>query len=149
MNRKSTQRKKKPIKLVAGLLFCVLMVSSSVSIAFANNDIESMLTTWFASKKADSIASIEKAVATEQEKQTIRLKEEVRVKIAEADKQIQQTTQTEIDLKVQELKRYTDELINSYHPAQEGNEEVIKELNGIMEAAKQQMEAVSKPKQAE
>lgn len=147
MGRNHRSKGKKQIKLVAGMLFVVLMVGSSFSIVFANEDMESMLTSWFAHKKADSIASIENAVAAEQEKQTARLKEEMRVKIEEADKQIQATTQSEIEKRVNELQSYTDELIQSFDPEREDVDETIAELNAIMQSAKEQMEAVGQSEQ--
>ncbi|MBN6885215.1 ASC-1-like (ASCH) protein [Cytobacillus horneckiae] len=147
MERNHRSKGKKQIKLVAGMLFVVLMVGSSFSIVFANEDMESMLTSWFEHKKADSIASIENAVAAEQEKQTARLKEEMRVKIAEADKQIQATTQSEIEKRVNELQSYTDELIQSFDPEREDVDETIAELNAIMQSAKEQMEAVGQSEQ--
>lgn len=76
-------------------------------------------------------------------KQIVKLKEEIPQKLAAADQQIKQKTESEVAKRVAELEAYTNELIQNYDPTIEENQKKIAELEAIMEAAKADMTAVA------
>ncbi|WP_078382525.1 hypothetical protein [Sutcliffiella halmapala] len=127
-------------KLSVGALFICILIGGSMNIAFANQDIGSLLTSWFDKKKNESITRIEETIAIEQEKQTSRLKEELQVKLKDSEQKLKEFTDTEIEARLLELKRYTDELIqNTEFSSEVDKEEFLVELDTIVELAKQQM----------
>lgn len=130
-------------KFSVGALFICILIGGSMNSAFANQDIGSLLTSWFDKKKNESITRIEDTIVTEQEKQTSRLKEELQVKLNDSEQKLKEFTDTEIEARLLELKRYTDELIQQTEFATEAKkEEFILQLHTIVELAKQQMDEI-------
>ncbi|MEK4201571.1 hypothetical protein [Cytobacillus sp. FSL K6-0265] len=136
-------KKRKYVKILFSCLFAGFLLSVSFRLVSAGEDMESMLTNWFSAKKAASIAEIETAVNEEKKKQIAKLKEEIPQKLAAADQQIKEKTQSEVAKRVAELEAYTNELIQNYDPTIEENQKKIAELEAIMEAAKADMAAVA------
>lgn len=144
--RKRRRKKKSRLEMVRLLIGAVLLIGiigSSVSITFANQDIQSLLTNWFDTQRGHAIDEIKGAIDTEREIQTERLKEELQLEIQSADKQLQTFTAEEKEKRISELRRYTDELINSFEIDNSESESVVKsELESIFQAAVNEMEQI-------
>src|SRR5699024_9218313 len=111
-NRKIKRRAQR-IKYGLGVFLIVVLIGSSLNIAFAEHDLRTLLANWCQTKQTDSIQEIEKAIKTEQKVQTERLKEQLQVEIEQANKRLQQFTETEKELRVEEIRNYADDLITS------------------------------------
>lgn len=146
MSRREIRKKRKRSimrKFLAGTLFLILIVGSGIHVSFADEDISALLSKWFHKNTEDSMEEIDKAISIEQQKQTERLKEELRIEIVTAEKQLQEFIDTEKANRIEALKRYADGLIsNSQINNEESKEEVIEELERIYQEAKTELSEV-------
>ncbi|MFD2044764.1 hypothetical protein ACFSTA_07585 [Ornithinibacillus salinisoli] len=132
---------RKLTKIVVGALFLIVVLGSSFTIVFADQDIGAMLTGWFDRKTEESIGEIEEVVWNEQENQTNRLKEELRLAIDAAEQQLDEFVEAEKKQRVEELERYSDELVNEMDIDNSALEsEIQAELDRILNEAKDEME---------
>lgn len=135
----------KKAKVLIGTVLLSAGIASSVSVAFADQNIDAMLTNWFNNKKSESIQKIEQAIMSEKEIQKDRLKEQLQLEIQQSEKELQTFTEEEKQRRVDELKRYTDELIANIDVNNENKEKKIaKELETILQNAEQEMNKVAK-----
>lgn len=113
MTRKDTYKKKHhfSLKLLIGVLLLSGTIVGNIGVAFADQDINTLLTSWFSKKGQESISSIETAVSTEKEQQKIRLKEELQSELANSAQLLQQYTEEEKQKRILELQQYADKLI--------------------------------------
>ncbi len=113
MTRKDTYKKKNhfSLKLLIGVLLLSGTIISNIGVAFADQDINSLLTNWFTKKGQESIRSIESAIATEEVQQKIRLKEELQSELANSAQLLEQYTEEEKQKRIFALKQYADKLI--------------------------------------
>jgi hypothetical protein len=140
----------KRAKFLVGTLFLSIGVCSSISVAFANQDIESLLVNWFAKQKTESVETIEKSIMSEKEVQMQRLKEELQIEIRDAKQQLDQFTEEEKEKRIIALKTHTDDLIKNIKIDDSAEREaVINELNKIENDAIDKMNEVSKSKNLE
>lgn len=146
MGRKEIRKKRKRSvinKFLAGTLFLIVIVGSSIQVSFADQDISALLSNWFHGKTEDSIEEIDKAISIEQQKQTERLKEELRLEIDTAKKQLQEFTEAEKSNRIDALKQYADGLIsNSQMNNEDSKQTVTEELDRIFQEAKTKMSEV-------
>ncbi|MCM3744058.1 hypothetical protein M3193_07870 [Sporosarcina luteola] len=150
MNKKEARkrrRKKKSLmgkaKFLIGAVLLIGIIGSSVSITFANQDIQSLLTNWFNTQRGHAITEIKEAIDTEREIQTERLKEELQAEIQSANERLQSITTEEKEKRTSELRRYTDELINNLEINSSEEEGILRnELEGIFQAAIVEMDRV-------
>lgn len=133
----------KKSRAIISMLLIFLLISSSIKIAFADQDIEGLLTAWFHKKKAESITEIDSAIKEEQKRQTDRLKEVIQVEIEKADQRLKEFTEKEKAKRVERLRKYTDQLIEQIHiDDSDEKERIISELETIFEEAKAKMDQV-------
>jgi hypothetical protein len=148
VSRKEKYKKEnisKKAKFLIGSLFLSVGVGSSVNIVFADQDIQSMLKNWFDNQRTASIDQIETAVMTEKETQLQRLKEELQLEIANAEKQLSEFTETEKDKRVKAIQDYADKLIQNIAIDNIGEQtKVTNELDNILSDAISKMDNVSK-----
>lgn len=131
-------------KFLVGALFLILIVGSSVNVAFAGQDIHSLLSSWFQTERSNSIAEIEEAVAIEQEIQTERLKEELRLGIENAERQLENYTNKMKANSISEIQKHADQLVNSIEIDQsEEKNNVTSQLEAIIQDAKNKIDAIA------
>ncbi|WP_042462232.1 hypothetical protein [Neobacillus dielmonensis] len=113
MTRKDQDKKRIrfSLKLLIGVLLLSAVMVGHIGVAFADQDINSLLTNWFNKKGQDSVSSIEKAIAAEEEQQKLRLKEELQTELADSAQLLDQYTQEEKQRRILELQQYADKLI--------------------------------------
>lgn len=145
-SRKEMRLKKKQSKtrkFLAGTLFLIIILGSSIQVTFADEDISAILSNWFNNETEESIKEIDEAISAEQQKQAERLKEELRLEIEMSESQLREFVQAEKSKRVQELQKYADEVIEGYDPDNEElQNEIIAELDRILEEAKVEMDGV-------
>ncbi|WP_172371541.1 hypothetical protein [Sporosarcina jiandibaonis] len=130
----------KRILIVVGALFLSISIGSGVKSAFAGQDINSLLTNWFNSKKTESINQIDKAITNEKELLMVELKKGLQAEIQHAEDELAQFTQDEIELRVEGLRSYADELLmNMSFDNSDEQAEISATLNAIYEQALKQM----------
>ncbi|QQZ09785.1 hypothetical protein [Heyndrickxia vini] len=140
--------KKGKLKLLIGVLFLSLMIGSSISVAFADQDIPTLLTNWFNKKGSESITSIEQAIMSEKETQKERLKEELQVELRRSQQALTDYALQERKDRISEIRAYTDQLISTIHIDNQQEKEAISEkLKTIMNGAIQEMNGVTSEKQ--
>ncbi|MEA3319880.1 MAG: hypothetical protein U9Q88_07610 [Bacillota bacterium] len=127
-------------------LFIVLMVLALLftvewKTAYASSNIQSLLTSWFEGKQQESIQSLEEEIMIEKEAQMSVLKEEIAVLLIQANKELADFTSKEADKSKQELKSYTEQLIQTIEFNEESKrDQFISELEKIMEEAYMKLE---------
>lgn len=118
-----------------------------MTVAFADQDIEGLLSNWFAKQQTKSIETIENAIMSEKEIQMQRLKEELQIEMNDAKKQMDQFTEMEKKRRIHDLKAHTNELIKNIKVDNSKEKEaVINELNKIVNDAIDKMDAISAAK---
>lgn len=129
------------LKILIGVLFLSLMVGSSIGVAFADSDINGLMTNWFNKKSNESIDSIEQAIMTEKETQKQRLKEELQRELVSSQKKLDEFTEEEKNKRVEAIKDYADKLIADMQIDNSNQElEVQKQLDSIVENSMDEME---------
>lgn len=152
-SRKETHsRKKSPIymKFLGGAIFLLIIVGSSIGIAFANPDVSALLSSWFNKQTDSSIQEIDTAINKELAIQKSRLKEELGLIIESKEKEMGEFTESEKQRGVSALRSYADQLINNFEidPSVD-HERYIADLNKIIDQAIHQMNQVKSKKQKE
>lgn len=128
-------------KFLIGTLFLIIGIGSSFNVAFADQDIETMLINWFNKQKNNSIELIEAAIMSEKETQMQRLKKELQVEIKSAEQQLNYFTEEEKEKRVNALRVHTDELIKNLEISNSEEEaKVINALNKITDKAVEDLE---------
>lgn len=145
---KHTKRNDLKKKFLIGTLFLIIGIGSSFNVAFADQDIETMLINWFNKQKNNSIELIEAAIMSEKETQMHRLKKELQVEIDNAEQQLNEFTEEEKEKRVNGLRIYTDELVKNLDiDNSKDKARVIEALNKITDKAVEDLEKeVSKKK---
>lgn len=136
-------QKKWSAKLLIGVLLLSIVAIGNVGVAFAGEDISSLLTNWFNQKGAQSVSTIEQAINNEKELQKQRLKEELQLKISESAKQLDQFTLEEKQRRVQALREYADQLVSNMKV--DNNEEKHKisaQMDAIIQKAEEELSQV-------
>ncbi|NMH71987.1 hypothetical protein HF078_02750 [Bacillus sp. RO2] len=136
MTNKRHQRLFIVMMMVLALLFTVEWKT-----AYASSNIQSLLTSWFEGKQQESIQSLEEEIMIEKEAQMSVLKEEIAVLLNQANKELADFTSKEADKSKQELKSYTEQLIQTIEFNEESKrDQFISELEKIMEEAYMKLE---------
>ncbi|TYS62491.1 hypothetical protein FZC76_21230 [Sutcliffiella horikoshii] len=118
------------------MLVLALLFTAELKTAYASSNIKSLLTSWFEGKQQESIQALEEEIITEKEAQMSVLKEEIAVSLNQANKELADFTSKEAEKSKQELKSYTQRLIQSIEFDEEGKQDqFISELEKIMEEA--------------
>lgn len=113
MSRKVSSKKKSHfiLKILIGVLLLSGAIVGNIGVAFADQDINSLLTNWFNQKGQESISTINNAIMTEKEQQKIRLKEELQSELSNSAQLLEQYTKEEKQKRILELRQYADKLI--------------------------------------
>ena len=110
-SRKLTHKKKrKKIQFLIGILLLSLTIGSTVTVSFADQDINALLTNWFKKGTDNSIQQIESAIMSEKEVQKQRLREELQKEMNKSQKELDHFTEQEKRKRVQEIQKYANEL---------------------------------------
>lgn len=129
--------------LLIGVLLLSFLAIGNVGVAFAGDDINSLLTNWFNQKGAQSVSTIEQAIQSEKEVQKQRLKEELQLKISESAKQLDQFTEEEKQNKVQSIKEYADQLISNMKiDNSEQKQQITAKMDAVIQKAKDDLNQV-------
>ncbi|MFA1821916.1 hypothetical protein ACDX78_17325 [Virgibacillus oceani] len=130
-------------KIVIGTLFLIVVAGSSVTIAFADQNIGGMLTSWFDQKTEESVEEIEQAILTEQQKQTKKLQEELRLAIEAAEEELHDFVEAEKSSRVEDIRKYADSLMEEIEIDESAMKETkLQELEQIFNNAKVEMDQV-------
>lgn len=105
----------KKVSLLFATLILTFALGSGMNQAFAGQGIQSLLTSWFDSKKEASIQQIDLEITSEKERLMAELKEVVSADIKRADAELAQFTEDEINSHVSQLQSYANELMKSLH----------------------------------
>lgn len=114
-NGKVTHRKKRKtvlLKLTIALIAMMFILGGTLTVSFANQDLNAMLTSWFDEKRNDAIVHIRDAVSSEKDIQQTRLRAELQKEMAAAESQLKQMTEDEKNRRIQNLRDYTNKLIS-------------------------------------
>ncbi|GGA79281.1 hypothetical protein [Ornithinibacillus halotolerans] len=137
------KKKLTKLRLLVGAILLTIIIGSSLNVAFANQDISSMLISWFEKNRVESIERIESAIYSEKEKQIERLKEELRLEIEQAKEQLELFTEAEKQKRVQELQNYADSLISNLDVDMSNDKDaILEQYELIMQEAIEKMNMV-------
>ncbi|WP_373894291.1 hypothetical protein ACUL41_00660 [Virgibacillus natechei] len=137
-------------KFLVGALLLIIIITSSINVAFADRDIGSVLTNWFNKNEGESIAEIEQAIDSERQDQTERLKEELRLEIESSEQELNQFTETQKTDRTTELERYTDELIHNLSiDNEEEKNRIAEETEAIVQEAKEKIDNIERTEKPE
>ncbi|TQR21676.1 hypothetical protein [Psychrobacillus vulpis] len=144
INRLEKYKKKhlvKKITIVVGALFLSIGLGSGVKIALADQDIQSLMTSWFYNKKQESIEEIDTAIALEKAVLMGQLKDQLQVEKQNAEANLEQFTQNEKANKIEALRDYADQLkLEMKIDNSEQEAAILANLDAIIEQAKAQMD---------
>lgn len=122
--------------LFVSLLIIAFLFALEQKTTFASAGIQTILTNWFEGEKQESIRSLEEAINSEKETQMAILMEEISVTLGNANKELADFTAQETEKSRLELRKYTEELIQSMEFDVEGQqEEFMNEVERILEEA--------------
>lgn len=119
-------------------------MGGSFTAVFADQDINGLLTSWFQQKKDESIEKIDAAILAEQQQQTKRLEEALKVEIAKAEQRLDEKVENEILERTKALQQYSNQLIQSMKESKtkELDQAILSELDQIVQEAKAKMENI-------
>ncbi len=107
------KRKDDRLKMWIGALIIAIFFGSSIHVAFANEDISTLLKSWFDKKEETAISNVETTIKKEQQAQTERLKKEIKEALDDAEQRLQTFTEDEKKQRKDELKQYADSLLEN------------------------------------
>ncbi|MGD6874385.1 hypothetical protein ACQCU1_19660 [Sutcliffiella horikoshii] len=121
---------------IVTMMVLAFLFTAEWKTAYASSNIKTLLTSWFEGKQQESIQALEEEILTEKEAQMAILKEEIAVSLNQANKELANFTSIEAEKSKEELKSYTENLIQSIQIDEEGQQEqFMNELGKIMEEA--------------
>lgn len=131
--------------IVSFIMISAFIFIGTFNHAFANTNIQTLLTSWFEGKKDDSITSLEEAISKEKDIQMERLKAEIARQLSAANKELEEYTAVEAEKRKLELRQYTEELINSFELDQEEQQHIyLQEVEQIMMETYEKLEEVKR-----
>lgn len=126
------------------LMSCLLfigIISSSVIIVFADNDIPSLLKNWFHQKTETMMGEISEEIKSEKNKQTVRLEKELIAIINKAEEDLISFTNKEKETKLEQLRNYADKIIDEFEVDHEAEmEELVNGFEEILTKAKNDLD---------
>ena len=147
LNRKDTYRKKKKtglMKVLIAVITMVVIMGGTLTVSFANEDLNAVLTKWFDDKRENAIVNIKEAISSEKEIQKVRLKEVLKEEMAIAESEMNQFTAAEKARRAQNLRDYTDQLIKGIDVDNSAKEqELASQLNAIYAEATKAMQTAN------
>jgi hypothetical protein len=145
MSRKEKYKTKKHfrIKLLIGVLLLSSTIVGNIGIAFADQDIHSLLSNWFNQKGQESIRTIETAIMTEKEQQKVRLKEELQSELTNSAQLMDQFTEEEKQKRIQALQKYADQLIeNMKLDNDKEKQRIVAEMDQVIQKAIKELDKI-------
>ncbi|MEH7439307.1 hypothetical protein V7182_17680 [Neobacillus drentensis] len=145
MSRKEKYKPKKHfrIKLLIGVLLLSSTIVGNIGIAFADQDIHSLLSNWFNQKGQESIRTIETAIMTEKEQQKVRLKEELQSELTNSAQLMDQFTEEEKQKRIQALQEYADQLIeNMKLDNDKEKQRIVAEMDQVIQKAIKELDKI-------
>ncbi|MUV37049.1 hypothetical protein JNUCC1_00855 [Lentibacillus sp. JNUCC-1] len=145
-SRKEIHKRKpfaKRLRLLVGAIVLTVFIGGSINVAFADQDLSSILLNWFDRNQTESITEIDRAITEEQAKQTERLKKELRAEIEHAKEQLNTFTAAERKKSIDELQTYADALIENIDVNYDDEKaSVMAKYQSILQDAKDQMSKI-------
>lgn len=133
-------QKKVVIKTIIALFSVIVIMAGTLTVSFANEDLNAVLTKWFDEKRMNAIVHIKEAVSTEKDAQKVRLKEELKKEMAIAESELNQFTDAEKSRRIQNLREYTDQLIGQINiDNASAEQQLVNQLNSIYAEAQNAM----------
>jgi hypothetical protein len=145
VSRKEKHKTKdqRKFKLLIGVLLLTFAVLGNIGVAFADQDINSLLASWFNHKGTESVNQIDQAITTEKEQQEQRLKEELQLEIENSSKQLQQFTAEEKEKRVQAIKTYADQLAAKITvDNSKEKQKILDEMDSIIQKAMKDLDKI-------
>lgn len=144
---RNNKRTSKSSLLVKTCIVGVFMFSST-SLAFANQDLNGLLTNWFEKKGNESIQLIDEVISNERDNQTHRIKEELQKELRKSEEDLAKFTKHEIDTRVKELRKHADQIIKNLSiDNKEEKAQLISHLDKIVSQAVSEMNGINLPTQ--
>lgn len=144
LNRIDTYRKKKKtafVKVLITMITMVVIMGGTLTVSFANEDLNAVLTKWFDDKRENAIVHIKEAVSSEKEIQKERLKAALKEEMDAAEVEMNQFTAAEKERRVQNIRNYADQLIQGIDIDNSAKEQELKrQLDAIYAEAQKAMQ---------
>lgn len=128
------------IKMVIAFFSVIVIMAGTLTVSFANEDLNVVLNKWFDEKRMNAIVHIKEGISTEKDTQKIRLQEELKKEMAIAENELDQFTEAEKRRRIQNLRAHTDQLISQIDIDNSSVEQqLVDQLNTIYAEAKKAM----------
>ncbi|CEG28694.1 hypothetical protein [Bacillus sp. B-jedd] len=143
----NNKKSKLSLKFLIGVLLLSCIIISNIGVAYADQDIHSLLANWFNKNGQESISEIEKAIEEEKVKQRIRLKEELQLELKNSAQLLKQYTEDEKNKRIIALQQYADQLIKEMklENNQAEKQRISAEMDNEVQKAIKELEKI-KPK---
>lgn len=105
----------KRIGFLCAVLLLSIALGAGMNKALAGQNIQSLLTGWFDSKRDASINQIDEAITSEKERLMEELREAIRMEMQQSDAELAQFTADETALRLSMLQEYAANLIGGLH----------------------------------
>ena len=115
----------KKICFLCAVFVLTLALGTGMNKAFASQNIQSLLTSWFDTKKDASIEQIDQAITSEKERLMVELRESIKIDMKRADAELAQFTADETALRLSMLQGHAKELIEGLHVDSKAEKETI------------------------
>ncbi|MBD7984554.1 hypothetical protein H9649_08180 [Sporosarcina sp. Sa2YVA2] len=113
------------IGMLCTILLLTIAIGSGMNKAFAGQNIQGLLTSWFEGKKDTSIEQIDQAITSEKERLMAELKDAISEEIQRAEAELDQFTADETALRVSMLQSYAAELMGNLNINNEAEQAAI------------------------
>ncbi|WP_010648063.1 hypothetical protein [Oceanobacillus massiliensis] len=134
------------LKIMMGSILSVIVISGSIGIVFADQDLESVLLNWFNNKEASAISDIDLAVEKEKAEQMKRLKSAMQEEIKKSEIEMDNFKDKEKQKITASLKQYADQLISGMEiDNTEEKSQLKSQLESILSDAETKMQQVYIP----
>ncbi|MGG0670377.1 hypothetical protein ABE073_17830 [Lederbergia citrisecunda] len=100
---------------ICAVLLLSIALGAGMNKALAGQNIQSLLTSWFDSKRDASINQIDEAITSEKERLMEELREAIRMEMQQSDAELAQFTADETALRLSMLQEYAANLIGGLH----------------------------------
>lgn len=126
--------------LVAAVVL-TLGIGSGVKTTFADADVSTLLINWFKNKESESVKEIDTAITAEKTILLAQLKEELKIEMASAEKELDAFTEKQKSDRIASLRQYANELIDNLNiDTTEQQDKITAQINSIMNEAIAQMD---------
>lgn len=135
----------KKVCILCAVLLLSIALGTGMNKAFAGQNIQSLFTSWFITKKEASIEQIDQAIASEKERLMGELREAIREEILRADAELAQFTAEETALRVKMLQDYAANLLGGLQiDLSDEKAAIIADLDAALAEAMAQLDYYSK-----